>query len=127
MVKKILCSISIVLVSASLVYAGNLHNSSDIGHAGDSYGSYSLQIWGGGDTCTMTHPSSGAHTTGLKCPGFIKWEQYNPAGTTLVTYWSWFAPSGVWKISSGSAGDSNTGYGIPTDTGFNMEASGATM
>lgn len=127
MTKKILFFLSLCLFFASIAYAGNLHNSSDIGHDEDSYGSYVLQIWGGGSDCTATL-SSGAHNTGLQCPGFMRWEQYDPSCTTLVTYYSWYSPvSGKWKISSGSAGDSWTGYGIPTDIAFNMESSGADM
>jgi len=125
--KKIISFVSLCLFFTSIAYAGNLHNPTDIGHDADSYGSYALRGWGGGNDCTCTI-ASGEHKTGLQCPFFLIEEQYDPTATTLVTYYKWYSPvSGKWKISSGSAGDSETGYGIPTDTGFDIESSGVDM
>ena len=124
--KKILSFLLMSLLVVSVAYAGNLHRGTDVGHDGDDYGSYYHQVWGGGSDCVMT-TETGNWVTGLKCPGFLRHQQYDPEGSELVTYWEWFAPSGVRKISSGATGDSGTGYGVPSDTAFDLEASGATM
>ncbi len=114
-----------LFLSAFLFYtvptSAQIIGRSDFGTEGAPQ-SNGVMVWGGGTNACSD--ASGAHVCGLRAPGYTAFEGYAPDGTTLVTYYMWLDPYGDVRISSGSAGDASTGYGIPTDEGFDLESSG---
>jgi hypothetical protein len=98
-----------------------------VGDSSDTPDPNGFKAYGGGSDACYTDPNSTTYTSGAQQPAYFCLEGISPTGTTTgVLYYFWFSPmSQKLKVSSGSAGDSSTNYGIPGDANLDLEASGA--